>query len=285
MNVLAPLVARKTWRTLEPIHGMIYFAPEAAEGYARLGLEGRMGYFASRAAALGAVGAEPVVATFFNFNPALVRRALPAAWGLATPAQVLDARTAGADLALRRSFGEALAAPDLVEAAGLARRAAEAACARPEGRPLFAAHAVLPWPSPDTPHLVLWHAQTLLREFRGDAHVAALLLEGLSGIEALVSHAASGDVPAEVLRTSRAWPEDDWAAAVDGMRSRGLVAAGDDLALTEEGRAQRARIEDRTDALSVSAYEPLGEDGCDHLRRLARPYSRAVVAGGGLEPR
>jgi hypothetical protein len=280
-DLLEPVVARKTWRSLEPVHGMIYFAPEGAERYEAAGLQGRrMGYFASRAAALGPVPAEAVIATFFNFNPALVRRAIPAAWDLATPARVLGARLEAADLALRRAFGEAIASPGLVEAARLARVAAEAACTRPEGRPLFAAHASLPWP--DEPHLVLWHAQTLLREFRGDAHVAALLLEGLSGIESLVTHAASGDVPADTLRVSRAWPEDDWTAAVDGLRSRGLVTAEGELAFTDEGRTQRQRIEDRTDALSVYAYAPLGEDGCTRLRAIGRTFSKAVLAAGLL---
>jgi hypothetical protein len=282
VDAVDPLVARRTWRTLEPIHGMIYFAPEAAERYAGLGLRGRMGYFASRAAALGPVPAEAVIALFFNFEPGLVRRAIPVAWDLATPADVLAARTDAADAALRRAFGGAIAAPELAEASGLARRAAEAACERPEGRPLFAAHASLPWPPSDAPHLVLWHAQTLLREFRGDAHVAGLLVEGLSGVEALVSHAASGDVPAEVLRASRAWPPEAWAAAVDALRSRGLLTGDDEPTFTDAGREQRRRVEDRTDALSAAAYAPLGEDGCARLRRLARPYSRAVVDGGLL---
>lgn len=281
--MLAPVVARKTWRTLEPVHGMIYFVPEAAQRYAAVGLQGRrMGYFASRAAALGPVPAEAVIATFFNFNPELVQRSIPAAWDLASPTRVLDARLEAADAALCRALGEATAAPELAEAADLARRAAETASLRPEGRPLFAAHAALPWPGAGVPHLTLWHAQTLLREFRGDAHVAALLLEGLTGVEALVIHAATGEVPADVLRVSRAWGEDDWAAAVESLQSRGLVAADDPLTLTDAGRAHRAWVEDRTDALAVCAYEPLGEDGCARLRALARPFSQAVVNAGLL---
>jgi len=281
------LVARKTWGALEAVHGMIYFAPDAPEAYARIGIESRrMGYFASRSAALGVVPAETVIATFFNFNPALVRRSVPAAWDLTTPAAMLDARQEAADRALTRAFGEALASAELAEAARLARQAAEEACLHPEGRPLFAAHAALPWPDDSEPHLVLWHAQTLLREFRGDAHVGALLLEGLSGIEALVSHAAAGDVPAEVLRVSRAWSEEDWSTAVDGLRARGLVepGGGGDLAFTDRGRAQRQWIEDRTDALSAPAYAPLDDWGCSRLRALARPLRHAVVAAGLLTP-
>src|SRR5438094_4289023 len=192
---MEPILARKTWRSLEPVHGMVYFAPEPSEAYAALGIRGsRMGYFGSRSAAMGPVPADVVIATFFNFHPALVRRAIPAAWEIASPQAILAARLDGADRALKRAFGdELLVSSQLAEAADLARTAALAACEHPEGRPLFAGHAALPWP--DDAHLVLWHAQSLLREFRGDAHVAALLLEGLRGVEALVIHGATGEVP------------------------------------------------------------------------------------------
>jgi hypothetical protein len=275
-----PLVARKTWRTLEPLHGLVYFAPEADEAFAAVGLRGnRMGYFASRAAAMGPVTAPVVIATFYNFNPELVLESIPAAWQVASPATILEARLAGADRALRRVLPAGAAeSPELAEAAGLARRAAEAAAERPAGRPLFAAHAALSWP--DEPLLVLWHAQTLLREYRGDAHIAALVLEGIGPVEALVTHGATGEAPTPVLQATRAWPEEAWAAAEERLRSRGLVDEGG--ALTEEGRRLREAIEDRTDAASVVAYEVLGEDGCERLRALCRPLSRAVVSAGGL---
>jgi hypothetical protein len=282
---LDPIVARKTWRTLEPYHGMIYFAPEADECYARIGLQGnRMGYFASRSAAMGAVPADVVIATFFNFCPDLVRGVIPAAWELATPAEILQARLEAVDLSLRRAVGdEAIASDEMREAAQLARKAAEAAAERPQGRPLFAGHVSLPWP--EEPHLVLWHAQTLLREFRGDAHIAALLLEGLNGIEALVIHAASGEVPEAILQSTRAWPDDDWSAALERLRSRGLVTTDESLSLSEQGRAHRQWVEDRTDASAVIAYEALGEDGCARLRQLGRPFSQAIVGGGMLGTR
>jgi hypothetical protein len=275
--VVEPVVARKTWRTLEPVHGVVYFAPEPAEEYERAGLApGRMGYFASRAAPMGTPPAETVIAAFFNFNPTLVRGVIPAAWTLADPARITEARFTGIDRTLRRILGDSVASPDLARAAGLARVAAETACERPEGRPLFAGHAALAWP--DDPHLVLWHAQTLLREFRGDGHVAALVTHELSGIEALVTHAANGDLPAEVLRATRAWPADDWAAAVDGLRGRGIVDA--DGAFTDAGRALRQTIEDLTDTLAAPAYASLGDDGCAELRELVRDISKQIVAAG-----
>ncbi len=280
MTDLDPMIARRTWRTVEPIHGMIYFSPEAAEEFERLGLVGRMGYFGSRSAPMGAVGAEVVIATFYNFRPALVRASIPEAWTRATPTEILGARSVAADAALRRSLPDAIGSPELAEAAQLARRAAETACEHVEGRPLFAGHASLPWPDAD--HLVLWHAQTLLREYRGDGHIAALVAAGLSGLEAAITHVATGDVPGAVLLSTRAWPEDEWDAAVDGLRARGILTTGDELALTEAGLVQRQWIEDATDAASVAAYEPLGEEGCARLRALARPWSRAIIDGGLL---
>ena len=266
-------MARKTWRTLEAYHGMIYFVPEAEAAYAALGLEGRQGYFASRSAAMGAVPAEVVIATFFNFCPALVRRAIPSSWEVASPEAVLEARLSAADAALRRMCDDPAA-----EAVELARAAAERAAERPEGRALFAAHTSLPWP--DEPRLALWMAITWLREFRGDGHVAALTMAGLTGCEALVLHAASGDVPAPVLQSSRAWDDDSWSAAVSSLAGRGWL--DESGALTDEGGARRDAIERRTDELALSAWEAIGEDGCARLRELVRPLSKAIVANGGI---
>ena len=269
--------ARKTWRTLEPLHGMIYFVPEAAEAYARLGIAGRAGYFASRAAPMGAVTADVVVSTFFNFKPALVHEAIPSSWELAAPSDVVGARFAAVDAAFRRLLGDAVvASEEMRRAAGLARTAAEAASASGlEGRPLAAAHVDVGWP--DEPHLQLWHAQSILREYRGDGHVALLVVHGLSGAEALVTHAAAGDVPAHVLRSSRGWPDAAWSTAADSLRNRGWLETGDELRFTEWGATERREIEDGTDALAAAPYAALGDDRCAELRTLARPWSRTFA--------
>ncbi|HUE08489.1 MAG TPA: hypothetical protein VMP41_13760 [Acidimicrobiales bacterium] len=272
----AALVAHKTWRTVEPLHGMIYFVPEAAEQYARLGITGRAGYFASRAAPMGAVSADVVIATFFNFNPELVRRAIPDAWDHATPADLIAARFNAVDAACRRILGnEVVESPDMVRAAALARTAAEAATRHVEGRPLAAGHADLEWPI--QPHLQLWHAQSILREFRGDGHIALLVTHGLNGLEALVTHAAAGEVPARVLLATRAWPEEAWQRARDDLRQRGWLEPGDELRFTTSGARQRQEIEDGTDALSSVPYQALGEEGCTELRSLVRPWSKVFA--------
>ncbi len=225
---------------------------------------------------MGAVPADVVIATFFNFSPDLVRRAIPEAWTRATPAEVLVARHAGIDAALRRVLGDDLDTDATVEAAELARTAAEGCY--PEGRPLYAGHRSLDWP--DAPHMVLWHAITLLREFRGDGHIACLVTDGVSGCEALVLHGAMGEVPAGILQASRARTDDEWQATIEGLRRRGWLDAEGEL--TDEGRAHRTDVEDRTDALAMAPWQRLGEDGCDRLRQLVRPFSKAIVSSGAF---
>jgi hypothetical protein len=275
-------LVKKAWRSLEAAHGMIYFVPEGDEEYAAVGLEGsRMGYFASRAAAMGPVPAEVVIATFYNFHPDLVRGVIPRAWTLATPEAVLGARLRAADRALRRAWPpDLLTSPTMVEVAGLLRRAAEAVTGDLAGRPLFAAHVSLPWP--DAPHLVVWHAQTLLREHRGDGHLAALLLADLDPVEALVTHAASGEVPAEVLRRSRRWSAAEWSAGVDRLVERGLVVAGEGLALTPAGREMREAIEEDTTRRATAPYDAIGEEATRRLVEIGRPLGDAVISAGLL---
>jgi hypothetical protein len=267
-------VAHKMWRTLEPYHSMIYFSPIASSAYAELGVTGRAGYFASRAAPLGPVPASVVIATFFNFKPALVERAIPSAWASASPEDLLAARLESAHGQLRELIGaDALDSAPMAEAAELACAAA-AMCSSP-GRALYAAHAALAWP--DEPHLVLWHAITLLREFRGDGHIAALVAEGLDPVEALVTHGATSTFPPGVLQSSRGWSDQDWAAAQDRLHARGWFADG---ALTAAGNEGRARIERTTDELAMAPWQALGDADSTRLRTLVRPWSRAVADSG-----
>ena len=45
------VTARKNWRSMEAVHGMIYFTPDALPAYAAVGINRpRAGYFASRVA-------------------------------------------------------------------------------------------------------------------------------------------------------------------------------------------------------------------------------------------
>ncbi|MCW2679659.1 MAG: hypothetical protein JWM62_1060 [Frankiales bacterium] len=276
-----PIVSRKCWKATEPVHAHVYFSPEAQEEYAALGYDLKAnraaGYFPARAAALGAVPAPVVQATFFNFSALAVAFGMDKAWEIASPAQLVEARLRAVDRALRRMCGDLLDSPDVAEAVELARTACEGCTT--EGRPLYAGNASLAWP--EAPHLQLFHAITLLREYRGDGHIAALVVEGVTGLEAAVMHVAQGDAwTREPLRKTRGYSTEEWDAALARLRERGWV--GDGEAFTDAGRAVRQRIEDRTDELALPAWERLGEEGCRRLRELVRPLSKQIVEAGGL---
>jgi hypothetical protein len=272
-----PSVARHLWSALEPYHAVVYFAPEVIDAMKALGLKGFwMGYFAGRAAPMGPVPAPVVTATFFNFHPTMVARAIPDAWSYASPAQATAARRAGVDAALRRLLGDAVASDEVVEAAALARRAV--ADAGVEGRPLFGGYTTLDWP--DEPHMDLWHGTTLLREHRGDGHVVALTHAGLDGVEAHITLAATGRIGRQILQSTRQWSDDEWDAGVARLRARGWL--DESGALTAAGAAARRAIEEETDRLALGPCEALGGEGCERLRSLLAPLSGRIVEGGGV---
>ena len=264
------------WQLMEPYHGLVYFSDEKKkEFFDAAGLKGGwMGYFASRSAAMGPVPAEVVIATFYNFHPKMVRRAIPDAWNFSSPERVLDARLKVADAVLRQALGDLVESDHVPAAAGLAWRAVEAASL--EGRPLFAAHASLDRPS--DPHLSLWLATTCLREFRGDGHVAALVAAGISGLEAHVLMDAEGTIPGELQRAFRGWSEEEWNAAADALRERGLLDS--EAKLTVNGKQLRSDIEATTDRLALEAYRAIGRDGVDELASHMKVLTRAILESG-----
>lgn len=272
-----PAVVARAHRSIEPLHNHVYFAPETDEHLTATGLRpGRMVYFAGRTAPMGAVGPGVVTATFYNFAPALIARHIPRAWTLATPEQVVTARFDAARASLTRLLGgpEAAGAPEVAELADLLCEAC--AALTPEGRPLYAGHADLPWP--EEPLLALWHGATLLREHRGDGHLAALLHSGLTGLEALITHTVTGRGFTEAAaQATRGWSEQEWAAASAGLTSRGLVEDG---ALTDAGRALRGGVEAETDALSAAPWEHLGAERTARVVELGRDLAGRLVAGG-----
>ncbi|MFD7552639.1 hypothetical protein ACFV0R_32205 [Streptomyces sp. NPDC059578] len=279
MGSLPERAARRCHHVLNPLHSAHYFAPEASAEMTALGFEGWSAtYFALRSAAMGPVGPGPVTAAFYVFSPALVAAHLPGAWRTAAPGAVLAARLRVVDASLRRLLGaDALASPEMAEAAGLALRAAEG-CA-PHGRALYAAHAQLEVPG--AAHLALWHASTLLREHRGDGHVAVLLDLGLDPVEAMVSHTATGKGMTPKWATgSRGWRRTNWEAAGERLRARGLLT--EDGELTDAGRALRAEVEERTDRLDSAPYEHLGEAGVARLTELAGGFTRTALAAGAF---
>ena len=267
--------ARAVWRQLEPVHAVTYFAPECRAAFSEVGLRGFwMGYFAGRAAPLGAVGPAVVTAAFFNFHPDMVRRAIPDAWGFATPATIVAARTEAAANAIGRLV------PDVRDRARsmlpTVRRVIDAGS--PAGRPLFAANRDVAPPGDEV--AAIWQAATTLREHRGDGHVAVLTEAGLDGCGVHVLFAATTGVEPEVLRSNRGWSTDDWDAAADRLRERGLLDP--DGAATADGRRLHDEIEQRTDELAVQPFRVLADDELEDLVRVARGLAGPIAGSGDI---
>ena len=261
----------------EPLHAVTYFAPESFAAWEAAGVRGFWrGYFATRAAPLGAAGAGVVTASFYNFAPAMVARAVPGVWALATPAAALDARSAGATDALRAILGDQLE-PSAVAAAAAATHEAVLGCGW-AGRALFAANAELPWP--DDPLVALWHGLTCLREHRGDSHNACLVAAGLDGLEAhvLASAVAAGGAERETRQAARGWTDEDWELAAERLRDRDLLDRGG--ATTSSGATLHAEVEARTDEVSLAPWVHLGTAATATLEGTLRPWAERVVRSG-----
>ncbi|HEY4020230.1 MAG TPA: hypothetical protein VGM75_16175, partial [Pseudonocardiaceae bacterium] len=265
--------ARRMWVRYETFHDVTYFTPESRAVADELGCKGGwMGYFGMRAAPLGAAGPQQVVSAFYNFHRSLVHRALPDAWAIAAPERFLAARLLGADRSLRRMLGDdVLSGEAMAEAAELAVRVA--GFAQIEGRPMAVANAALGFPA--EPHLALWQAATLLRESRGDGHVAALVAADLDPVETLVTFGAERGLDPAYLRKARGWPEPEWAAGAARLRERGLLT--EEEKLTDAGADLRQWVEDRTDQAAARPWRELGAASTARLAELLTPFARRLA--------
>jgi hypothetical protein len=270
--------ARRMWVRFETYHDVTYFTPESRAAADALGCKGGwMGYFAMRAAPLGAASPESVASAFYNFRPTMVARAVPDCWRVASPEVFLQTRLAGVDGALRRLLGATVVAgPDMAEAASLAVEAA--GHAPTAGRPLAAANARLPMPEPV--HLALWQATTVLRESRGDGHVAALVAADLAPLEALVLFAAERGLDPEYLQKARGWTAEQWQEARQRLIQRGLL--DEPGVLAPSGMELRQWVEERTDAGAAHPWDVLGPDRTGRLAELLTPMTRTLAAGNEI---
>ena len=266
-------VKRSFWQAIEIIHDVVYFAPDTKQRYEAIGLKGYwMGYVASRSAALGTPAPEVVVALFHGFAPRLIHRAIPDAWSMASRDDILATRT---DIA-RDALTPGLADADVE------RLAKEVTAIWSSldfaGKGLAAAHASLP--APDDPVGRLWHAATVLREYRGDCHVAILTSAGLDGAAANALAVADGRVGPN-QRERRGWTEDEWAEAYESLRRRGWT--DEFAAITESGRAARAQIEDATDRVSASTFDEEAQARTITLEDALVSAARAIEASGAMQ--
>ncbi|WP_432828120.1 SCO6745 family protein [Dactylosporangium sp. CA-092794] len=260
---------RRMWSLFEPVHAVTYFAPAARQAFEEAGLRGYWrGYFAGRSAPLGAVNPAPVIAAFYGFAPAMVTRALPDVWTRVSPEGALEARRLGA----HRALAEATAGLSGVdEAASLLKAAALEA--EGYGRVLGAANAALPWPQ--DPLDVLWQAATVLREHRGDGHVAALLVEGLDGCESMVWRIGLVGGGREAAQPARGWNDEQWEAARLRLHQRGYLDG--EGGATEKANSAYRTIEETTDQLAAGPWHALGRASTERCAALLEPIAARLA--------
>ena len=249
----------RMFELVEPI-ATVSFTDVVTEAFRDVGMRDYWdGYFAGRAAPLGTAPAEVVHAVFYNFADGEVARHIPWVCERVTPEEALALRERASTVALGERLGRHAGSSVVSDLADLLTTAATSAPT--EGRPLYAGLRALP--VPEEPVSRLWHAATMLREYRSDSHNAVLLSHGIGGSEAHVMLSLSWGMPVDQFDRLHHLPRAQVAAVVDGMRDRGLVdPAG---AFTSTGRELSEQIEAATDRLAARAYDVLGEDELDSL--------------------
>lgn len=261
--------ARRLRDAIEPIAMLYCWSKPSYDAYEARGLDFLTGYLWSRACVLGEADASVVSAAFGVFEPGLVAGVYGAARAACSLADIRAAREAGAVAAIR----EALGAPDRgAEVAALLRDALEAA--DPTGRALFAGLAALPWPADELGQL--WHACNLLRELRGDSHLAACACAGLSGLEANLLTEMQVGWPNRAYTATRGWSPEAMDEAEATLAACGLVDGG---ALTEAGAAVRSGIERVTDQQLAPVVAAIGP-AVDEIIPLLDGWSQQIIDHG-----
>ena len=266
-------VVHKAHMAINLVHRLVYFVPEAGEEYAALGVKGAGGYFASRSAPMGAVTDQVVLATFYNFSPLAVVSTMPGVWDAASPEQWQAARFRVVERALHRVAVD-LSAEQVAEARSLIDPVVAGLVVG--GKPLAAGNVTVALP--DDPLVALWQQLTVVREWRGDVHIAVLVNNELGPCECLVMQVGTGRFPMRIAQATRRWSETEWAAAVAKLAKHGWAET--DGTITPSGIAERDRLEAETDRLCAPIWEPIGDTGAARFTELIMPIHTAMDAAG-----
>ncbi len=265
--------ARRMFELVEPLGVLPYGDDALGEVVEALGLDDIWdGYFAGRAAALGPVPAEVVHALFYNFFPGEVARHIPRVWEVTTPEAAFAARDDSCVRALRRVLGDVATTPGVVRAADMLAQAAMSAPT--EGRAMYAALRRLPLP--EEPLTRLFRAATLLREHRGDGHIAALISHGIGGTESHFLGAIAMGIPGSDSGRVHHRPRAELAAIEEGLRARGLVDGSGRF--TAAGRKTKDQVEALTDELAQPPYDALTDAEMQELVADLEPIAACLTA-------
>lgn len=275
--------ARRLGGALEPVIGQVYFAPECHAHYVALGFDPSPGefngvagpdgpaYFTSRGSLLGQVPGQVVAAAFGVFDPNVVVPAVAHGWSLTDASTIRAARDAGALAHLERHIGPDPDGLDLVGGA-LERAATEV---HYEGRALTA--GIMALDVPDHPLGRVFRFGDLLREFRGDSHIASWVSLDLDAVEIGLLTELYWGLPLRSYARTRGWSNDRFDAGEESLRSKGFI---DESGFTESGRMLREQVETDTDRQMAGVVASFGDD-LDDVIGVLETWGSAVRAGRG----
>lgn len=267
-------VARRLRDAIEPLAMHPVWSRATNEALAEQGLDFFSGYAWGRAAALGEPAPGVVVSSFAVFEPSLIAGVYEAGRAACDRDTLLSTRLQATNASLARVLDGADG--DVAAAADRLRRAA--LDLDQSGRPLYAGLADIPLS--DDPVEILWRSAEMIREHRGDSHIAACVAEGLDPIAmSILTELWVGFGLGEYSGT-RGWEPEAIAACADRLRADGLLD-GDQL--SAEGRALRDRIEDATDRAQDQLVARLGDD-VDGLLEDLEGWSQRCVEAGSFPP-
>ena len=267
--------ARRLRDSLEPIATQGWWSRQSADRTVALGLGFFDGYVWGRAASLGQPAASVVVAAFGVFEPAFLSSVYEQGRSAAVRDDVLRERALGAEESLVAILGSSHAA-----SAGEVADTILAATDRLDGaaRPLFSGLRELAVPPNNYGRL--WRAAELVREHRGDGHLAACIAAGLDAVTMNVLTELWVGYPVGGYSSSRGFTPEVINNSIGALEARGWVGGG---ALTPDGVRARTDIEDATDASQSALIALLGDD-LHRVVAAAAPMSHAVLDAHAFPP-
>jgi Helix-turn-helix family len=266
-------LATKLHKSTTTFHVLGYFSPEVGQKFKAHGLDDFTTYFTARVAPMGAVRPEVTAAAFYNFNPAVVAMLTTDIWDKITPAEAVALRTEAITAALSGASG-ALTDTELDEAITTAQEIVDSL--RFDGRALAAGTACVPMPADKLAQL--WQLVAIIREWRGDNHIALLVTADLDGAECLVMDVVVSKGASSFLKKTRGWSDEEWNEAIARLHKRGLVA--EDGAPTQNGIDMRLGIETATDAADMPLWDLVGEQRALEFHESLKKVIAALIEDG-----
>ena len=270
--------SRAFWAAAEPFTIAALFTPEARAVVEAAGLPARATYVVLRAAPLGPADPSVVTAAFHGFPQSVIEQVLPAAWSAISPVDAVTGTHQAVAASSARQFAEHPGVEPVARTADLL--AEVVADLDTTGRPLAAVNQAVA--APADPWARLWRALNTLREYRGDAHVAALVTADLDAVEAQVLMAAWAGERLELdrMRKTRGLTDEIWAAARQRLIERSLLTT--EGSLTPAGHRLRDGIEAITDTASARPFRRLGADRTQEVWQFVGDLSSGLIDTGRM---